>query len=330
MEKYFSSQQKYEQMPKIVYHYCSLETFISIIKNSTIRLSHVTKSNDVEELKYIIPFLKIALKKSIKYYNELEEFEYSLDPEMADRVVDAYFNDDSREVYVCCFSETTELVDQWARYADQSKGVAIGFSTDNLVKLQTLNTNYAFGKIIYDAKYVITELCDIIDEEYQNKKTINALNITTYENVINNIVKTILEYSSLYKNPAFKQEREWRLIYNPFNKIKHIESSYVFNDVLLEANEYCYPQVGFKRRSYEFKAVDDNLNLTSYIDLDFSTIKQYFIKEIIIGNQSKLTPLDSDLQLFLSSYGYTSSFYGTNNSIKLSKSSIPYNKVSHK
>ena len=36
--------------PKSLYHYCSLETFISIIRNSSIWLSDVKKSNDSKEL----------------------------------------------------------------------------------------------------------------------------------------------------------------------------------------------------------------------------------------------------------------------------------------
>lgn len=33
-------------MIDIIYHYCSLETFVQIIKNKTIRLSDLNKTND--------------------------------------------------------------------------------------------------------------------------------------------------------------------------------------------------------------------------------------------------------------------------------------------
>ena len=41
--------------PKTVYHYCSLETFFAIFSNSTIRLSNISKSNDSEEITYLLP-----------------------------------------------------------------------------------------------------------------------------------------------------------------------------------------------------------------------------------------------------------------------------------
>lgn len=34
----------------LLYHYCSLDTFLSIVQNRTIRLSDITKSNDAKEL----------------------------------------------------------------------------------------------------------------------------------------------------------------------------------------------------------------------------------------------------------------------------------------
>ena len=47
-----------KEIPKTIYHYCSLETFNSIITNKTLRLSDITKSNDSKELIYIRPFIK--------------------------------------------------------------------------------------------------------------------------------------------------------------------------------------------------------------------------------------------------------------------------------
>lgn len=39
-------------MSKSIYHYCSLETFSQIIKNKTIRLSDLNKTNDYMEKKW--------------------------------------------------------------------------------------------------------------------------------------------------------------------------------------------------------------------------------------------------------------------------------------
>lgn len=39
-------------MSKSIYHYCSLETFSQIVKNKTIRLSDLNKTNDYMEKKW--------------------------------------------------------------------------------------------------------------------------------------------------------------------------------------------------------------------------------------------------------------------------------------
>lgn len=39
--------------PRILYHYCSLETFQNIVENKSIWLSDVQKSNDSKELEWI-------------------------------------------------------------------------------------------------------------------------------------------------------------------------------------------------------------------------------------------------------------------------------------
>lgn len=59
-----------------VYHYCSLETFLNILKNKTIRLSDINKSNDFLETKSTIEFIKNAAiemchKNSIEEYQQI-------------------------------------------------------------------------------------------------------------------------------------------------------------------------------------------------------------------------------------------------------------------
>lgn len=46
---------------KVIYHYCSLDSFISIIKNSTLRLTNISKSNDNSEITYCMDCFQTAL-----------------------------------------------------------------------------------------------------------------------------------------------------------------------------------------------------------------------------------------------------------------------------
>ena len=51
-----------------IYHYCGFNTFFTIIKNKTIRLSDVTQSNDHDEIKWSAHIIKNAFDN---YYDKL-------------------------------------------------------------------------------------------------------------------------------------------------------------------------------------------------------------------------------------------------------------------
>jgi len=51
---------------ELIYHYCSLETFVQIIKNKTIRLSDLDKTNDYMEKRWGMELLQEALKGELE------------------------------------------------------------------------------------------------------------------------------------------------------------------------------------------------------------------------------------------------------------------------
>lgn len=44
----------------------------------------------------------------------------------------------------------------------------------------------------------------------------------------------MLYYSVFYKNPAFKEEKEWRLVYNPFGRTRKIDTYNLYYDRMCE------------------------------------------------------------------------------------------------
>lgn len=50
----------------IIYHYCSLDTFVQIVKNKTIRLSDLDKTNDFMEKKMGSGAVTGGFKKRIR------------------------------------------------------------------------------------------------------------------------------------------------------------------------------------------------------------------------------------------------------------------------
>ena len=151
--------------PNIVYHYCSLESFMSIINNSTIRLTNISKSNDRDEIRYCFNAFERALRETCKeftdkYIKNKEVIKFFNNIRYDDLVSKAVLND-SLIYYVSCFSTESDLLSQWRGYANDGKGVAIGFYSKSFLAAKDLK-NVKFNIITYDMDQVEFELHDYI------------------------------------------------------------------------------------------------------------------------------------------------------------------------
>lgn len=325
-EELFSSYEKAVEMPGIVYHYCSMSAFLSILETSTLRLSNITKSNDSSEITNVIPTLREITQMVLLDYNKRLSASYRFAPDTIAMLIDRFFEELSKNFYVICFSEERDLLSQWDRYADHAQGVAIGFNTRHFVKLQIeTEVQYAFGKIIYDKK-VLSESAERflryqIDRAW--KANDDLYNVNLIENVITNLVCTMLQYSVLFKNAFFAEENEWRLIYNPLGRIRRLGCAAAYHDRLLETGQYMHERCGFTRRNYQFKVINGN-SISSYVDLEFSALKDALIQEVIIGPRALLSTEDKDLLLFLAQHGYKVSTLTIEGNLVLSKSENPF------
>lgn len=302
--------------PKIVYHYCSLETFFDIFSNSTIRLSNISKSNDSEEITYLLPKMKKFCTGLFNYYNDMLPEQYKLQTDFINNVFDSKFNETSLNFYVICFSEETDLLSQWRGYANDACVVSIGFSTESFYPLaRSIRSSYNFSQV----RYSFDDLYDQI-EKYTTKKTKKSFNGNPQNdslsllNIVDTTLSMILYNSILYKNPNFNEEKEWRLVYNPFGNIRRIMDKMSYYDRMSEMFNKSFEKGGFVRTPMTFHISTDKI--VSHIDLSFESIKGSFIKEIIIGSKANIN--DLDLELFLLSNGYNPM------NIYIHKSDIPY------
>lgn len=302
--------------PQIVYHYCSLDTFYQIISSSTIRLSNISKSNDSEEIMYILPHVKKYCNKIFMEYNSYLDEEFKIKKNSINSFFDNIFNELSLSFYVICFTEEADLLSQWRGYANNACGVSIGFSTDCLYPLTCgISSNYNFSQV----KYSLDELYDQItvytkEKIKKNFTNDNQKNSIVLMNIINAIISMLLYNSVLYKNPNFSEEKEWRLIFNPFGNIRRIKDKTSYYDRMTELFYDKPEDGGFVKNRMTFHTTDNKI--ISHIDLSFNDIKRLFIKEIVIGSRAQIK--DLDLELFLCSNGYNPLH------INIHNSDIPY------
>jgi hypothetical protein len=298
----------------IVYHYCSLESFLSIISNSTIRLSNISKSNDKDEIRYCFDIFEKTLKEACKEFSKnnvdnpdikryFNEIDYN-------SLVTRAVKNDSLIYYVACFSEESDLLSQWRGYADDGKGVAIGFYSHYFVSAKDLK-NIKYNKIIYDAAIVENDLKEfIVRKLLKAKKRIHDEHfLSPYEDAINDVISAMVYNAVFYKSPAFKEENEWRLVFYPFGNIRNLSidhkskdmaANQLFYDRMYEPIEYKKDYNGLERGKLQFKCTDDKI--VSFIDICFNSIKELLLAEIVIGPKANID--DKDLRLFLISNGY--------------------------
>ena len=99
-------------MSDLVYHYCSIESFIKIVEGKSLKFSDIKKSNDYREIELLW-----------QYYSEYIE-KNSNNPCVKSSL--KHFKDEQMNVtdfLVCCFSNTKDSLHLWNCYAN--KGVAI-------------------------------------------------------------------------------------------------------------------------------------------------------------------------------------------------------------
>ncbi|VDN49126.1 protein of unknown function [Petrocella atlantisensis] len=221
----------------ILYHYCRIDTFMKIIHNKTIRVSDCSKTNDYSEIQWIATSMKNRIIDTIISDIEFSKI-YDYNNELFDKVskrisatIDVVFLNNTRSMltFVSCFSEEGDILSQWRGYADDGKGLSIGFNKEILLTFDTGGYNYFFKKVVYDnetqSEYVKNQIVELvnayknIEDEFDIPRLLNdflfdvCLRISAFRND-----------SPFFKNNAFSEEKEWRLIIN--NHLSNYNTNY--------------------------------------------------------------------------------------------------------
>lgn len=248
-------------MGKNIYHYCSFNTFYTIINNKTIRLSDVTQSNDYDEIKW-----SEHLIKDIFYRKVDEIFSDQNDVEKAKQYINTnleyFFDSSTHTVLACCFSESKDLLSQWRGYAEDGKGFSIGFNVKKMNKLLNTLINKECKIVLDKVVYNEDKQLEIIEKEINSFLTTNNINkISDFEN-IKKLFEILFEKVIYFKNPFFSEEVEWRIC------------------VFFLSNNYRNVSINDFRLS--FYNNNNNNKILPYLDIKYEG-KENIISEIIMG-----------------------------------------------
>lgn len=283
-----------KEKPDIVYHYCTLVGFLGIIQNAFLWVSDISKSNDYLECIYMRNQVKDRIEKEIADDAEAMhawKMGYEMNPDMHNSMLTC----------VACFSGKKDCLSQWRGYADDGKGMAIGFDRNFLEQLSKLrNFSLEFARVIYDK-----------DEQERYVKRAAKENLKRM--VETGVGRVALELNtnyrmefSRYKHPSFAEEEEWRLVLN---------STSYDREIKVENMSFSEPK---------YRVV--NGKLIFYRELDFSKIKEDFVKEMWIGPKADVGL--RDIIQVLERYHYydnhTEDGYSSKGPILIKRSSSSY------
>lgn len=301
------------EIPNIVYHYCSIPTFMEIIKNSTLRMTNIVKSNDFSEITFCIDEFTSAFHQAFiqlkRIHTDPAFFEFAANVDI-DKIVQSSIGNVSLTYYVTCFSMACDLLSQWRGYADDGQGVSIGFYSWPFLPFKHLSS-WEFGLTYYNMANKKIDLKDEIIEKlcWPIKQDGKCPKISDYENITASIIDAMIHEAVFFKNPAFSEEQEVRLVYYPFGQIRNLLVRYKLKD--MATNHLYYDRMDdaliipnnvnkFVREPVSF--LKRGNSIVSYIDINFKSIKDRIIAEIILGPKTSLN--DLDFRLFLISNGY--------------------------
>jgi len=275
------------ETPNTLYHYCSVETFLKIIECKTLRLCNIFESNDYMEREWIDRFIEDELNGLGEKY---KGFSSSLR--------DLYYRNKKHPVYVMAFCEKGDLLSQWRGYSEDGAGFALGIDIKNIAleheflvgppcpSTDDKNT-IGYWEVIYDVDLQKQHVADIIKRNLADDPS----------DKIQYLLKTfqaadgLIRWSAVTKNPAFSEEKEWRIMYTP-----RIDDT------------------GIHGAIKDVKFIKKRNIISTCFELNFS--QRSTLNEVILGPKNLTDP--KTVKLLLKNKGYDTT------NIKISKSNLSY------
>lgn len=192
----------------ILYHYCSNSSFVSIIRSHEIWASEFTLSNDAMEGKWLRRVVEETLETT-----DLTFFEQSTALNLYDGMLS------NLGAAGICLSENGDLLSQWRAYSENGSGVCIGFQKtafgdgSGLPSLQRVEYDEARQRSMIQPtiEEIVSVLKAVRSDDDRPMGFLGATHALKRETPgLATAVFKLFPFLYLFKNPAFREEQEWR------------------------------------------------------------------------------------------------------------------------
>lgn len=304
---------KANQKNKTLFHYTNLHGLKAIIENQSFFASNSAYLNDKEEYNYGIDLFKKSVKElKISSRGFGRNILTLIDDELNNKLISCH--------YVTCFSLEGDLLSQWRAYADDGKGIAIGFDLRKLTEVfQPKATGMYIEYVETKQKELVEKIMNTVYNFYISRiKLLKSLKEPDLGvTIVQEINEIIDKYVGQFKHSSFKEEREFRFDLsndNDINKTREISYRVSKNNLLvpyLELKTNYQDEIDFRTKgnlSTDITSIDKKLKFR---------VKKLPVKEIIIGPSIDFELNKKSILDFLIKNGYT-------DKVLIKKSNVPY------
>ena len=208
------------QLPEVLFHYTGQHGLIGIAQERAIWASRIDFLNDKSELEHALELVRDQLQIAAAgcgehLANALKATENAV---CLPRAMDGHRMFRWNVPHVASLSENGDLLSQWRGYCGGGSGFSIGFSRERLAHVLSANGAELAPVIYHDSQKndliakavgdLVRELSAAIgSEELPSPDQMAATN-----KLISGFIKSTSEFAPLFKDKAFAEEREWRII----------------------------------------------------------------------------------------------------------------------
>lgn len=188
-----------EEVPKLIYHYTSVDGFFGIVQHRNLWLSDYSYLNDTRELSHGADLICEVAEELRK--NELRPLAASL--------LETWIKDIKTvnlRVCIASFSASADSLSQWRAYGP----IAIGFKPRD-VSIHTYRANLRPVEYCREKQRAMVEIC----LHHMREAFLLDADANRLEKIKDVYHKTdkLIELVSFFKDPAFESEQEYRLVY---------------------------------------------------------------------------------------------------------------------
>jgi len=249
-----------KEPPSDLYHYTGIGSLLGIADSKCLFASHAYYLNDSREVKhaaYMLQRIVMSLiHQGLATEATVKEFLYAF----MDWLIT--FENQQYNVFIFSFSVHRSQLSQWRSYTPHGKGVSLGFSPHVIQKIAE-SSGCSLAECLYTSREQ-EDLADalvkkMLETFYQRVDSLRALpQPTRYTAFLEEFRGDVLRALCILKDPAFSEEREWRLIspyyanyvlapicyregasmLSPFIKLDLPEERPLFSEVLLGPSEH--------------------------------------------------------------------------------------------